>query len=98
MLQSYAPVTDDVPTHDWIHDWDGHFMTGGLMQVNFAQEGLYMDQRRMVARRSFSKWLVRGPLKWLRNLTRIPLDIRGGRIKEEWFQGDSFLNGWCEGP
>ena len=58
MLQSYAPVMDDVPTHDWIHDWDGHFMTGGLMQVNFAQEGLYMDQRRMVARRSFSKWLV----------------------------------------
>ena len=35
MLQSWMMYQ----IHDWIHDWIGHFMTGGLTQVNFALGG-----------------------------------------------------------
>ena len=33
------PVMDVSQIHDWIHDWNCEFMTGGLILINLAQGG-----------------------------------------------------------
>ncbi len=39
LWQCVLPVLDVVQIHDWIHDWNCKFMTGGLILINKRRAG-----------------------------------------------------------